>query len=344
MAETMPDVTAEAMPETDPRAETTLVGAVTLALARAMAEDERVIVLGEDVGVNGGVFRATQGLLDRFGPERVLDTPLAELGIAGVSVGMAAAGLRPVAEIQFSGFIYPAIDQIVSHASRLRNRTRGRLSCPMVLRAPCGGGIHAPEHHGESNEAMFAHMPGLRVVIPSSPQRAYGLLLAAIRDPDPVIFLEPARIYRAVRQQVADDGEAAPLDSCFVLREGRDLTLVTWGAMTKETLAAAETLRAEAVSAEVIDVATLKPLDFDTILASVAKTGRCVIVHEAALTAGFGAEIAARLAEHGLLSLQSPVERVTGYDTIMPLPRLEHLYMPDEARILAAARRALAFA
>ena len=223
--------------------ETTLVGAVTMALARAMEEDDAVVVLGEDVGVNGGVFRATQGLLERFGRERVLDTPLAELAIGGVAVGMAAAGLRPVAEIQFSGFIYPAIDQIVSHASRLRNRTRGRLTCPMVLRAPCGGGIHAPEHHCESNEAMFAHMPGLRVVIPSSPQRAYGLLLAAIRDPDPVVFLEPARIYRAIRQEVADDGEGLPLDTCFVLREGRDLTLITWGAMVKETLAAAEVAR-----------------------------------------------------------------------------------------------------
>jgi 2-oxoisovalerate dehydrogenase E1 component beta subunit len=324
--------------------ETTLVGAVTMALARAMEEDDAVVALGEDVGLNGGVFRATQGLLERFGRERVLDTPLAELAIAGVSVGMAAAGLKPVAEIQFSGFIYPAIDQIVSHASRLRNRTRGRLSCPMVLRAPCGGGIHAPEHHCESNEAMFAHMPGLRVVLPSSPQRAYGLLLAAIRDPDPVVFLEPARIYRAVRQEVEDDGQALPLDTCFVLREGSDVTLITWGAMVRETLAAAEVLAAEAVSAEVIDVATLKPLDFDTILASIEKTGRCVIVHEATLTGGFGAEIAARIAEKGLLSLQAPLERVTGYDTVMPLPKLEHHYLPSEARILAAARRALAFA
>jgi 2-oxoisovalerate dehydrogenase E1 component beta subunit len=325
-------------------AETTLVGAVTMALARAMEEDERVVVLGEDVGVNGGVFRATLGLLERFGPERVLDTPLAELAIGGVAVGMAVEGLRPVAEIQFVGFVYPAVDQIVSHASRMRNRTRGRLSCPMVLRAPFGGGIHAPEHHSESLEAMFAHVPGLRVVIPSSPARAYGLLLAAIRDPDPVIFLEPARIYRAVRQEVEDDGKALPLDTAFVLREGRDLTLVTWGAMTKETLAAAETLAAEAVSAEVIDVATVKPLDEGTILASVEKTGRCVIVHEAALTCGFGAEIAARIAEKGLLSLQAPIERVAGWDTVMPLPRLEHRYMPGEARIVAAARRALAFA
>ena len=325
-------------------AETTLVGAVTMALAHAMAEDPSVVVLGEDVGANGGVFRATQGLLERFGAERVIDTPLAELAIGGLAVGMAAAGLRPVAEIQFSGFIYPALDQIVSHAARLRNRTRGRLSCPMVLRAPCGGGIHAPEHHSESNEAMFAHVAGLRVVIPSSPQRAYGLLLAAIRDPDPVVFLEPARIYRAVKQDVPDDGAALPLDTCFVLREGRDITLITWGGLVKETLAAAEALSEEAVSAEVIDVATLKPLDAETILASIEKTGRCVIVHEAPLTGGFGAEIAARIAESGLLSLQAPIERVAGYDTVMPLPRLEHHYLPNAARILAAARRVLAFA
>jgi 2-oxoisovalerate dehydrogenase E1 component beta subunit len=274
----------------------------------------------------------------------VLDTPLAELGIGGVAVGMAAMGLRPVAEVQFMGFLYPTIDQIINHASRLRNRTRGRMSCPMVLRAPMGAGIRAPEHHSESTEAMFAHMPGLRVVIPSSPERAYGLLLASIRDPDPVIFLEPTRIYRAVKQEVADDGAALPLDTCFILREGRDVTLVTWGAMVKETLAAAQKLREEGVSAEVIDVATLKPLDFETILTSVEKTGRCVIVHEAAYTGGFGGEIAARLAERGLLSLQAPIERVTGYDTIVPLPRLEDHYIPSERRILAAARRTLSFA
>jgi pyruvate dehydrogenase E1 component beta subunit len=249
-----------------------------------------------------------------------------------------------VVEFQFTGFIYPAIDQLVNHAGRLRNRTRGRLSCPMVVRAPCGGGIKAPEHHSESPEAMFAHIPGIRVVIPSSPRRAYGLLLAAIRDPDPVVFLEPTRLYRAVREDVADDGEALPLDRCFVLREGQDLTFVTWGAMAQEVLAAAETLAAEGVSAEVVDVATLAPLDAATILDSVARTGRCVIVHEAPLTAGFGAEIAARLASEGLLSLLAPVERVTGWDTVMPLPRLERHYLPGESRILAAARRVLAFA
>src|SRR5499427_5282082 len=264
--------------------EINLVQAVNLALARAMAEDADVLVLGEDVAAEGGVFSATDGLLKRFGADRVLDTPLAENAIAGLSIGLAAQGFRPVAEIQFTGFIYPAIDQLVNHASRLRTRTRGRLSCPMVVRSPAGGGIRAIEHHSESPEAMFVHVPGLRVVIPSSPARAYGLLLAAIRDPDPVIFLEPTRLYRAAREEVDYDGAALPLDRCFVLREGSDITFVTWGAMTKETLAAADTLAEEGVNVEVLDVATLKPLDSDSILASVAKTGRCVIVHEAPLT------------------------------------------------------------
>src|SRR5215469_12349023 len=238
--------------------EITLVEAVNLALARAMADDATVLVLGEDVGVDGGVFRATDGLLKRFGKERVLDTPLAENVIAGMSVGLAAQGFRPVAEIQFSGFIYPTIDQLANHAARLRNRTRGRLSCPMVVRSPSGGGIRAVEHHSESTEAMFAHIPGLRVVIPSSPMRAYGLLLASIRDPDPVIFLEPSRLYRFAKQEVKNDGQALPLDTCFTLRAGDDVTLVTWGAMIKETLAAAQTLNQSGISAEVIDVATIK--------------------------------------------------------------------------------------
>jgi len=323
--------------------EINLVQAVNLALARAMAEDDNVLVLGEDVAAEGGVFRATDGLLTRFGPGRVFDTPLAENAIAGLSVGLAAQGFRPVAEIQFTGFIYPAIDQLVNHASRLRTRTRGRLTCPMVVRSPAGGGIHAIEHHSESPEAMFAHIPGLRVVIPSSPARAYGLLLAAIHDPDPVVFLEPTRLYRAAREEVEDDGAALPLDRCFVLREGNDITFVTWGAMIKETLAAADTLAADGISVEVIDVATLKPLDSDSILASVAKTGRCVIIHEAPLTGGFGGEIAARVAERGLVSLLAPIERVAGWDTVMPLPRLEQYYLPGEARIVEAARRILAY-
>jgi 2-oxoisovalerate dehydrogenase E1 component subunit beta len=321
--------------------EVTLVDAVNMALAAEMAADPSVVVLGEDVGVNGGVFRATAGLQQRFGPQRVLDTPLSETLIAGMSIGLAAEGLKPVAEIQFMGFVYSTMDQMINHAARLRNRTRGRLSCPMVLRAPFGGGIHAPEHHSESTEALFAHIPGLRVVIPSSPGRAYGLLLAAIRDPDPVIFLEPKRVYRLVKQEVADNGEALPLDVCFLLREGTDVTLVSWGAMIHEIMTAADQLAASGISAEVIDVATIKPLDMNTILDSVAKTGRCVIVHEAARTCGVGAEIAAQLAERGLMSLFAPVERVTGYDAIIPLFNLEKEYMPSVGRIVAAVKRTL---
>jgi len=323
--------------------ESTLVEAVNLALTRAMRDDPNVIVLGEDVGVNGGVFRATVGLQQRFGAERVIDTPLSELLISGACVGMAAQGLKPVGEIQFMGFLYPCIDQLVNHASRLRRRTQGRLSCPMVLRAPHGAGIRAPEHHSEATEAMLAHIPGLRVVMPSSPERAYGLLLAAIRDPDPVVFLEPTRIYRAAKGPVEDDGEALPLDVAFVLQQGRDLTLISWGAMVREVLAAAEQLAADGITAEVIDLATLKPYDEETVLSSVSKTGRCVIVHEAARTGGFGGEIAALVAERALLSLLAPIARVTGYDTIIPLPRLEQHYMPSVGRIVAAARKVYQF-
>lgn len=322
-------------------AEINLVEALNLALAWELAHDPAVVLLGEDIGVNGGVFRATVGLQARFGAERVIDTPLAETVIAGAAIGMAAMGLKPVAEIQFAGFVYPTLDHIINHASRLRHRTRGRLSCPMVLRTPCGAGIHAPEHHSESPEALFAHIPGLRVVIPSSPARAYGLLLAAIRDPDPVIFLEPTRLYRLFRQEVADDGEALPLDVCFTLRQGSDVTLVSWGAMLQETQAAADVLAQEGVMAEVLDVATVKPLDMATILESVARTGRCVIVHEAARTSGFGAEIAANLAEHGLYTLLAPVQRVTGYDVVVPLAKLEHQYMPSVERIVSAVRKTL---
>lgn len=319
-------------------AKVTMIEAINLAHAWEMAHDESVVVLGEDVGVNGGVFRATAGLQEKFGKDRVQDTPLAEGMIGGMSVGMAVQGLKPVAEIQFMGFIYPAFDQIVNHMSRMRHRTRGRLTCPVVIRTPHGGGIHAPECHSESTEAMLAHIPGLRVVCPSSPARAYGLLLASIRDPDPVIFLEPVRLYRLVRQEVADDGAALPLDVCYILREGADVTLVTWGAMTFETMRAAEQLAKDGVSAEVIDLATIAPIDRDTILESVAKTGRLVIVHEAARNCGVGAEIAAIVAEHGLYDLQAPIQRVTGYDTIMPLARLEYEYIPSVARIVEAVR------
>jgi 2-oxoisovalerate dehydrogenase E1 component beta subunit len=325
-------------------AEMTLVEAITQAISYEMKVDPDVVVIGEDVGKDGGVFRATLGLLDKFGPTRVVDTPLAESMIGGLAVGMATQGLKPIAEFQFMGFIYPAFDQIVNHAARMRNRTRGRMTCPIVFRTPFGAGIHAPEHHSESTEAYFAHTPGLRVVIPSSPSRAYGLMLASIRNPDPVIFLEPSRLYRYAKQDVKDDGKALPLDVCFTLRPGTDVTLVTWGAMVKETLAAADTLAAAGISAEVIDVATIKPLDMDTILASVEKTGRCVVVHEAPLTCGVGAEITAQVAEKALFSLKAPPQRVTGFDTIVPYARMEKYYIPSEKRILDAVNNTMEYA
>jgi len=319
----------------------TLVEGINLALARALEDDPDVIVLGEDVGINGGVFRATVGLQERFGALRVQDTPLAEGLIAGMSVGMAAQGLKPVAEIQFMGFIYPALDQIANHMARLRTRTRGRLTCPAVIRMPHGGGIHAPEHHSESLEVLLCHHAGLRVVCPTSPARAYGLLLAAIRDPDPVIFLEPTRLYRMVRQDVVDDGIALPLDRAEVLREGDDVTLVSWGAMIHETQQAADVLAQESISCEVIDLTSLAPIDHATILESVAHTGRLVIVHEAARNAGLGAEIAATVAEQALYDLLAPVQRVTGYDTVMPYFAVERAYIPGVARIADAVRETL---
>jgi len=318
-----------------------MVEAITQAMAYELEHDPSVVVLGEDVGVNGGVFRATNGLQQRFGKERVMDTPLAEALIAGMSIGMAAMGMKPVAEIQFSGFIYPTVDQMINHAGRLRTRTRGRLHVPMVLRAPSGGGIHAPEHHSESNEALFAHMPGLRTVMPSSPSRAYGLLLASIRDPDPVVFLEPTRLYRMNKQEVEDNGEALPLDTCFVLREGEDVTLVSWGAMLHETLQAAANLAGDGVNCEVIDLATISPIDFETILESVGKTGRLVIIHEAPKNCGVGAEVAATVAEKVIYSLKAPIERVTGYDIPMPLFKLEHDYMPSVERVIKGIRKVL---
>lgn len=311
----------------------TLVEAVTQALAYELAHDENVVVFGEDVGKNGGVFRATVGLQERFGEHRVFDSPLAESMIAGLAVGMSVQGIKPVAEFQFMGFIYPAMNQIIAHAARMRNRTRGRLHCPIVFRAPFGGGIRAPEHHSESTEALFAHIPGLQVVIPSSPKRAYGLLLGAIRNPDPVVFLEPKRIYRLVKQPVDDDGKALPIGKCFTLQEGDDVTLISWGASMHETLQAAKKLGEEGVSCEVIDVATIKPLDLETILASVEKTGRCVIVHEGAKTCGVGAEISALIMENCMAELLAPVQRITGYDIVMPYFQLEKHYLPSVSRI-----------
>lgn len=322
----------------------TVIEAINQALAYELEHDHDVVVFGEDVGVNGGVFRATVGLQERFGENRVIDTPLAENMIAGMAVGMAAQGLKPVAEIQFLGFIYSAMDQIISHASRFRNRTRGRLSCPLVIRAPSGGGIRAPEHHSESMEALFAHIPGLRVVYPSTPAMAYGLLLASIRDPDPVIFMEPERMYRKIKEELTTDGKALPLDVCFKVRDGSDVTLVSWGAMMYETLNVADKLQEIGISADVIDVATIKPLDIATIITSVEKTGRCVIVHEAVRTCGVGADIAAQLAEFCLHSLLAPIKRVTGYDTIMPLFRLENEFIPSEERITKAVLEVMEYA
>lgn len=321
----------------------TLIEAVTLAMDYELGADQDVLVFGEDVGKNGGVFRATDGLQAKHGEDRVFDSPLAEAMIAGLCVGMAAQGLKPVAEIQFMGFVFPAMNQIVTAAARMRNRTRGRLSCPMVLRMPYGGGIHAPEHHSESTEALFSHVPGLRVVIPSNPSRAYGLLLAAIRNPDPVIFLEPKRVYRIEKHEIENDGEEYPLDTCFIDREGEDVTLVSWGAFMFETLKAADELAAEGISCEVIDAATVYPLDTGTILESVEKTGRLVIVQEAPKSGGVGSQIAAEVAEKGILNLIAPIGLVAGYDTIMPYARMEYEYLPSVQRIKEEVKRITAY-
>lgn len=321
-----------------------LVRAVNQALRTEMDLDQRVLVLGEDVGENGGVFRATEDLWDRFGADRVIDTPLAESGIIGTSIGLAAAGLRPVAEIQFMGFIYPAFDQLISHAARLRNRSRGRFTCPMVVRAPYGGGIHAPEHHSESTESFFMHTPGLKVVIPSTPYDAKGLLIAAIRDPDPVIFLEPKRLYRAGREDVPDTDYTLPIGEAAIRQEGSDVTLIAWGAMMRVVLEAAAELQAsEEIAAEVIDLRSLYPLDTDTIIQSVRKTGRVVIVHEAPKTGGAGAELMARINDEALLYLEAPMARVTGFDIPMPLLKREAFYLPHTQRVVSAVREVVHF-
>jgi len=321
----------------------TLAQAVRDALHDEMVEDESVIVLGEDVGVDGGVFRATEGLVERFGTDRVIDTPLAESAIIGLSVGLAATGFRPVAEIQFMGFVYPAVNQLFSHAARLRNRSRGRLSVPMVVRLPYGGGIHPPEHHSESYESLFLNTPGLKVVVPSNPYDAKGLLISAIRDDDPVLFMEPKRIYRAFRDPVPNGSYTVPMGSAAVAREGEHVTLIAWGAMVRVCLDAAEVLSKEGIRAEVIDLRTLHPLDRETLLESVVKTGRAVVVHEAPGTNGFGAEISALINEHALLQLMAPVERVTGFDVVFPLAKNEHLYLPNRDRVVAAVRKVLSF-
>lgn len=324
--------------------EMNFVTAINTALARAMTDDQTVIVMGEDVGADGGVFRATDGLMKRFGEERVRDTPISEQTICGLAIGLAIEGFKPVAEIQFSGFMYPCIDHLANHASRMRTRTRGRLTVPMVLRMPWAGGTKAVEHHSEANEALLTNVPGLKIVIPSSPKYAYGLLLAAIRDPDPVVFFESPRLYRAAVEDVTDDGVAQPLEKCFVRRQGKDLTLIAWGPMVQQSLEVAEKLQTKGASAEVIDVATIKPLDEQTIVDSVKKTGRAVIVQEAARTGGFAGEISARIMENAFGSLLAPVQRVTGYDVVLPLPRLEEHFLPNAAKITAAADKVLAYA
>lgn len=315
-----------------------LVEAVDLALARALSEDESVIILGEDVGRNGGVFRATVGLREKFGAKRVLDTPLAETLIAGVAVGMSTQGLRPVAEIQFMGFIYAALEHLISHAARLRNRTRGRISCPLTLRVPFGGGIHAPEHHSESTEALLTQIAGLKVVALSSPRTAYGLLLAAIRCNDPVIVLEPERIYRKFKEEVLDDGQQIDLEQCLIWRKGKDLTLVAWGAAVQDCLNAAEQLAQQGIDAEVIDVACLKPLDMTTIINSIALTGRCIIVQEAVKSGGLGSDIAARLADKAFYALRAPIKIISPPDVIVPYFKLEQAYLPQVADIIQASR------
>ncbi|TAJ98550.1 MAG: alpha-ketoacid dehydrogenase subunit beta [Candidatus Manganitrophaceae bacterium] len=320
-----------------------LVQAINQALRHEMEKNPDVVLMGEDIGPDGGVFRVTEGLIDTFGARRVVDTPLSESGIVGVAIGMAAYGLRPVVEIQFMGFLYAAMEQLISHAARLRTRTRGRYTCPLVVRTPYGGGIHAPEHHSESTEAFFVHTPGLKVVVPSTPAEAKGLLLSAIRDPDPVIFLEPSKIYRAIKEEVPEGEYLIPLGEARVVAEGKDVTLIAWGAMLHPTLKAADQMAEKGIEAEVIDLRTLSPLDSATILRSVEKTGRAVIIHEAPRTCGLGAEIAARLCEEALLSLEAPITRVTGFDTPIPLPKTEKYYLPDVDQIVEAAEQVVGF-
>jgi len=320
-----------------------MVEAINLALREEMERDDRIVILGEDVGREGGVFRVTDGLQARFGDERVVDTPLAEAGIVGTAMGMALYGLRPIAEIQFDGFLYPCLDQITNHIGRIRNRSRGRFTCPLVIRVPYGGGIHAPEHHSESPEAILAHIPGIKIVIPSTPHEAKGLLLSSIRDPDPVIFLEPKRIYRAIREEVQEGDYTIPLGKARLVQEGRDVTIIAWGAMVREVLNAAEELKGDKIDMEIIDLRTISPMDVDAIITSIRKTGKAVVVHEAPKTCGLGAEIIALINEKVFLSLQAPIERVTGFDIPMPLLKSENYYLPNPKRIVTAVKKVMNF-
>jgi pyruvate dehydrogenase E1 component beta subunit len=321
----------------------TMAQAINQALALEMKRDGRVVILGEDVGKDGGVFRITDGLVDAFGPERVMDTPLAESVAVGVAVGMTVLGLRPIVEIQFMGFIYPAFNQIVSHVARLRNRTRGRFPVPLVIRTPYGAGVRALEHHSESTEALFCHIPGLVVAVPSTPYDAKGLLAAAVRSDDPVILLEPSRLYRSGRQEIPEEAYEVPLGKARIVREGTDLTIIAWGAMVPVAEKAAVLAAEKGWSAEIIDLRTLSPMDRETFVGSVKKTGRALVVHEAPRTCGLGAEIAAHIGETALLSLKAPVLRVTGWDVTPPLPKSEDRYYPNAERVLGAVRRLMEF-
>jgi pyruvate dehydrogenase E1 component beta subunit len=321
----------------------TIVGAVNHALLTEMALDPEVIVFGEDVGREGGVFRATVGLQERFGAERCFDTPLTEGGIVGAAVGMAVAGCKPVVEIQFAGFSYPTFDQLANHAARLRNRTRGAMEVPLVVRMPYGGGIGAPEHHSESPEALFGHMPGLKVVIPSTPHDAKGLLIAAIRDPDPVIFMEPKRIYRSLKQEIPEEAYTVEIGRAKVIRPGNDLTLVSYGAQIKEAGQAAGQLQQRGVSAELIDLRTIYPFDLETVTESVRRTGRILVVHEGPQSFGVAAEIITAVLEEVFVYLEAPPTRLSGADTIFPLPRGERHYLISTERIVAAAVQLAAY-
>lgn len=319
-----------------------LVQAINLALQQEMQKDDRVIILGEDVGPNGGVFRVTEGLHAQFGDERVIDTPLAESGIIGTAIGMAMNALRPVPEIQFEGFLGPAYDQIVNHAARSRSRSRGAITVPLTIRVPVGGGIHAPELHSDSPEAIYAHSPGIKVVMPTTPYDAKGLLISAIRDPDPVIFFEPKRVYRSFREEVPEDEYTIPIGEAKIVSEGDDLTVVTWGASLFQCIEALDNAPDD-VSIELIDLRTIDPFDMDTIAESVEKTGRCVVVHEAAMTCGLGAEISSRVQERCFLHLEAPVQRVTGFDTLMPYYKLENEYLVNAKRVGQAIQETLAY-
>ncbi|MBI2451470.1 alpha-ketoacid dehydrogenase subunit beta [Candidatus Pacearchaeota archaeon] len=316
-----------------------IIEAINLALKQEMKKDKNIILLGEDVGEDGGVFRVTDGLAKLYGNSRVIDTPVSEAGIVGVSIGMAIAGLKPVCEIQFEGFIFPAMNQIINHLTRIRNRSRGRFSCPIVIRCPIGGGIKALEHHSDSPETFFIHTPGIKVVLPSTPYDTKGLLLSAIRDPDPVIFFEPKKIYRAIKEEVPEKEYTIPIGKAKIVKEGKDLTLIAYGSATKTSLEAIQSLKD--IDIELIDLRTLSPLDTETIISSVKKTGKCVIVQEAQKTLGLAAEIIARINEKALFNLEAPIDRVTGYDIIVPLPKNENLYLISQQRIINVIKRVM---